>query len=342
MRFIKEKRPPKTVSVKEQKQPSIRLVRSLFIGITIYLMISGPLALHKVNLTQTQIQKEQETLTKEIKNQFQGTKTTNAVSSDLVKQFLQPFIQIYLTLSPDQQAFETRQKNLQKQYGTIDWSEEKNTGIERKLLASDFYQLTTIQGQQVGTYRIHYEMISPVVKEREVKKKEGKKEVIQTEKYTDYITSKKQVLLNVPFQSLEDGTFVLAAYPYFSAEKELIGGSEPKNSLDLSTYIPIKEEKAQKIEHFIQSFLQKYASDSLEDMAYLMREPELLTGAYTIQNITVDSYTKEKQLVTFLTFDVVDKDTTSSHKEEMTLLLQQRDTTFYIEKLIHFKGEIQE
>ena len=73
-----------------------------------------------------------------------------------------------------------------------------------------------------------------------------------------------------------------------------------------------------------------------------MREPELLTGAYTIQNITVDSYTKEKQLVTFLTFDVVDKDTTSSHKEEMTLLLQQRDTTFYIEKLIHFKGEIQE
>ena len=70
MRFIKEKRPPKTVSVKEQKQPSIRLVRSLFIGITIYLMISGPLALHKVNLTQTQIQKEQETLTKEPKQQM--------------------------------------------------------------------------------------------------------------------------------------------------------------------------------------------------------------------------------------------------------------------------------
>lgn len=53
----------------------------------------------------------------------------------------------------------------------ITLDEEKNTGTERKLLSSDFYNLISENGQLVAQYRIAYEINAPVTKERDVKKK---------------------------------------------------------------------------------------------------------------------------------------------------------------------------
>lgn len=110
--------------------------------------------------------------------------------------------------------------------------------------------------------------------------------------------------------------------------------------MDVSLYqqVASKEEKA--ITRFVQSFLEKYVSVTMEDMKFLMKEPELLTGDYQITTVKIEPYLKEKQLFAFVTFDVIDGQTKNSHKEMMTLLLKQRDNTYFIEKLNHYLGGI--
>lgn len=119
---------------------------------------------------QSLIRKEQTTLTETIHKEL-AKKTNTAVTSELYKQFLQPFITAYINIPTEQQAFEKRFNSLQETYFMITLDEEKNTGTERKLLSSDFYNLISENGQLVAQYRIAYEINAPVTKERDVKKK---------------------------------------------------------------------------------------------------------------------------------------------------------------------------
>src|SRR5699024_11423482 len=145
------------------------------------------------------------------------------------------------------------------------------------------------------------------------------------EKYIDYDTIENRVLLNIPFVQLKNQSFKVTAYPYFTLEPSLTSKTEQAKMHDISQYqqIDIKEEKA--VISFIQSFLDKYVSASLEDMAYIMKEPEILTGNYKIGNSQINPFFKDEQLFAFVTFDVIDGETKIGHKETMTLLLKQRE-----------------
>ncbi|ECB9822574.1 conjugal transfer protein [Listeria monocytogenes] len=338
MNFVKNKKDPVPQEIKESKKLSIRFVRSLFIGFSLFLMVSGPIAFYKSMHSQQQINQAQTILTREIKKQLTQSQPTPPIDSGLSQQFLTQFLRTYITLPRDQKAFEERGKQLQEQYTSFDWMEEKNTGLERTLLSSELYQISVIDGQQVGTYRIHYDLISPVVKERIVKKMDNGKELTTKEKYTDFVSQKKQILVNIPFQALPNNTFTVTAYPYFSVEPKLTGTKELATPHDWSTYTPVSAKQEKELHTFTQTFLQKYVSASLEDMAYLMKEPETLTGDYQIEHIQSKGYTKDKQLLVVISFSLFDKETSSSHKEDMILYVKERDNTFYIEKLTHFQG----
>ncbi|EDO1241661.1 conjugal transfer protein [Listeria monocytogenes] len=339
MKFIKEKKNPKPALPKEEKMATIRTTRLFFLLVTLFLIISGPIGFIKSTQMQGMIRKEQMILTKTIQKELEKNSTI-PTSSELYKQFLQPFITAYINVPTDQQAFEKRLSTLQETYFSMILEEEKNTGTERKLLSSDFYNLLNEDGKSMAQYRISYEIIAPITKERDIKKKEGAKEVTVKEKYTDYEKSETQTLLNIPFTQLNDHSFKVIDYPYFTAEPSLTSGKKIEPTPDISQYqrMDTKEEKA--ITTFVQSFLEKYVTSSLEDMAFIMKEPEILSGGYQISNAHIEPFIKDKQLFAFVTFDVLDSKTKIGHKETMTLLLKQRDNTYFIETLYHYLGGI--
>src|SRR5699024_6506283 len=109
---------------------------------------------------------------------------------------------------------------------------------------------------------------------------------------------------------------------------------------DISQYQQVdnKEEKA--VISFIQSFLDKYVSASLEDRAYIMKEPEILTGNYQIGNSQINPLFKDEQRCASATLDLIDGETKIGRKETMTLLLKQRENTYFIETIHHYLGGI--
>lgn len=339
MKFIKEKKNHPPALPKEEKTASIRTTRAFFLILILLLISSGPLAFVKSTQMQGLIRKEQTSLNETIQKEL-AKNTNTPVASELYKQFLQPFITAYITIPTEQKAFEKRFNLLQETYFMITLDEEKNTGTERKLLSSDFYNLVNENGQLVAQYRITYEIDAPVTKERDVKKKEGDKEVLVKEKYIDYEKIENRVLLNIPFVQLKNQSFKVTAYPYFTLEPSLTSKKRQSKMPDISQYqqVDSKEEKA--VIGFIQSFLGKYVSTSLEDMAFMMKNPEILAGNYQIRNSQIKPFFKDKQLFAFVTFDVIDGKTKIGHKETMTLLLKQRENTYFIETIHHYLGGI--
>lgn len=339
MNFIKERKQPKPVVPKEEKAASIRTVRLSVLILTLFLVVSGPMALFQSSKMQGRIKNEQAALTKTIQEEL-SQNTSTPVVSELYKQFLHPFITTYISIPADQKAFEERLNTLQDTYFNFEQEEEKNTGLERKLLSADFYDLVSEQGQTIAKYKIAYEIITPITKEREVKKKEGDKEVTVKEKYIDYEKSEVKTLLNIPFAQLDNQSFKVTAYPYFSMEPSLTSGKALQATIDRSQYQRLENKEEKAITSFVQAFLEKYVSDSIEDMSFLMKEPELLTGDYQITDAAIEPLIKEKQIVVFVTFKLVDGQTKSSHIETMTLELKHRDNTYFIEKLQHYLGGI--
>ncbi|EGO2595435.1 conjugal transfer protein [Enterococcus faecalis] len=339
MNFIKEKKRPKPVTPKEEKAASIRTIRLSVLILTLFLVVSGPMALFQSSKMQGMIKNEQAALTQTIQEEL-SKNTSTPVVSELYKQFLHPFITTYISVPADQKAFEERLNTLQDTYFNFEQEEEKNTGLERKLLSANFYDLVSEQGQTIAKYRIAYEITAPVTKEREVKKKEGDKEVTVKEKYIDYEKSEVKTLLNIPFVQLDNQSFKVIAYPYFSMEPSLTSGKALQSTIDRSQYQRLENQEEKAITSFVQAFLEKYVSDSIEDMSFLMKEPELLTGDYQIADASIEPLIKEKQIVVFVTFRLVDGQTKSSHIETMTLRLKHRDNTYFIEKLQHYLGGI--
>ncbi|MFD1899157.1 conjugal transfer protein [Enterococcus termitis] len=90
---------------------------------------------------------------------------------------MNPFIEVYINVPAEQTAFEERLTKLQETYYNFEIEDEKNHGVEQKLLSSSFYLVETIAGRRIATYEVSYESISPITKEREVKAKEGDKEI---------------------------------------------------------------------------------------------------------------------------------------------------------------------
>lgn len=340
MKFIKDKKLTRPAKIEEEKTIRIKTARKLFLLLTVFLVVSGPIGFFKANKMNIQMNKQQEQLSKEIKESLAVYQTPN-FHSEMFKHFLEPFIEVYINISPEQVVFEERLTTLQKIYYNFEIEDEKNHGVEQKLSSSSFYQVETIADRRIATYEVSYESISPVTKEREIKTKEGEKEVTKKEKYTDYETSKTTVFLSIPFEEYSDGTFKISHYPYLSSKHKLTTEEKIEKREDLSKYDSLESTQDKEMTSFIEMFLDKYMSSTKEEMAYLMKEPEVLEGEYEIGTITAENYLAGKKILVFATFEVIDKKTKGVHVEEMTLLLKQREGTYYVEQLTHFWGGIE-
>ncbi|WP_195478130.1 conjugal transfer protein [Enterococcus faecalis] len=341
MKFIKEKKLTRPAKIEEEKTIRIKTVRKLFLLLIIFLVVSGPIGFIKASKMSVEMTKQQEVLSKEIQESLAMNQTHMNIPSELFKHFLEPFIEVYINIPTEQAAFEERLTTLQKIYYNFEIEDEKDHGVEQKLLSSSFYQVETIAGRRIATYKVSYESISPVTKEREIKTKEGDKEITKKEKYTDYETNETTVFLSIPFKEYKDGTFKINHYPYLSNKQVLTTEEKIEKRDEPTKYASLENTQDKEVTSFIEMFLDKYVSSTKEEMAYLMRDSEVLEGEYEIKTINTKNLLAGKKILVFATFEVIDKKTKGVHVEEMTLLLKQREGTYYVEQLTHFLGGIE-
>lgn len=339
MKFTKEKQLSSPSPIKSHSSFSIKFIRSFFILFSLLIIISGPLSSFKTYQLKKNLDKEKIEFSNSLNKKLSENNST-IISSDLFKQFLNKFIDTYINVPVDQTQFEKRISKLKEDYFSFSLEDFKNSGTERKLISSTFYDLSSSEDVSIARYLISYEIISPISKEPKTTKIQNSKEKMVNEKHIDHISTKKNTLLNIPFNQNEDHTFQITAYPYFTNEPLLTNSNKSKIELDTTNFQEINPKDEEKVINFATSFLEKYVSSTLEDMSYLMKKPEILSGEFQINNPRIEVYSKDKKLLCFINFEILDKNTSMAHDESMTLFLKKRDNTYYIEKLNHYLGGI--
>lgn len=339
MKFTKKKQVSSPSPIKSHSSFSIKFIRSFFILFSLSILISGPLSSFKTYQLKKNLDKEKIEFSNSL-NKKLSEKNSTLASSDLFKQFLNKFIDIYVNVPVDQTKFEERSSKLKEDYFSFSLEDFKNSGTERKLISSTFYDLNSSENISIARYLISYEIISPKTKEPETTKIKDNKEQRVNKKNIDHVSIKKNTLLNIPFNQNEDYTFQITDHPYYTNEPLLTNNKKSKIELDITNFKEINSKDEEKVINFATSFLEKYVSSTLEDMSYLMKKPEILSGEFLINNPKIEVYSKDNKLFCFINFEILDKNTSMAHDESMTLFLKKRDNTYYIEKLNHYLGGI--
>lgn len=332
MTFFKRIKLEKHKPMQTKKEMKPRTARVLVCSVLLFLVLLVPFsylksqqALNKAKV----IRKDTVAMIDKAKGQLEGQSVSG---SPLYQRWLDPFVNEYLTVPKEEKAFKGRQKSLSSMM-SVDLSDATRTNTTQKLVEKELYDLKKEQDFLVAVYRTTVEVTNPVEKEREVTK--DKKKV--KEKYLENVTTEKSMLVNIPFKEYE-GRFKVVGFPYYTDETELTKGKvdplEQEKNLD-----SVKLADSEKVEKFVDEFLDKYCEGNTKDMKYLMAKPEALKG-YEVSDFKTDVKAKGKNYVVYVTLYLRDQESKEVHKEQMSLLINKKEKTFFVEKMTHYIGGI--
>lgn len=337
MKYFKRIKLPKRDEVKEFKPVKPSIARKVTMIIIVILIISGPIgflmgknAVGNVNGVKDDVEMLKKDKEKEV--------VADTSYTPLFQNYMTPFIKEYINLSDKEDQFDKREERLQT-YFPFTLRQIAFNGVKRTYVSSELYDMKEVQDFKLATYKVTYDIYTTVEKERKVKKKVGEKEKEVVEKYKDATTETVTRLLNISFQS-KDSTFKMVALPYFSEEKDL--NSSVLKSLDkeAENFTHVQEPEVEKINQFINLFLEKYVSGNKEDVMYLMAQPEVIKANYKVSDLETELYEKEGKTYAYATFNFVEQLSKESHAEQMSFLVTTKNEKMYIEKLTHYLGGI--
>lgn len=167
---------------------------------------------------------------------------------------------------------------------------------------------------------------------------EDKEKDIQVYKYIVSYTLKnkdnkknKQEILNVPVKII-DNNYLVCDFPYFSdIPKDTAIGSYQEKEVKLET----EKDKRQELESFTKDFFKKYTTYKKEEMQYIMKNPESLSGKEfnTLENFEV--YKDNDKYLVITTVVIQEKDFKLSTREKFRLTIIVKDDKYFVEKLEH-------
>ena len=167
---------------------------------------------------------------------------------------------------------------------------------------------------------------------------EDKEKDIQVYKYIVSYTLKnkdnkknKQEILNVPVKII-DNNYLVCDFPYFSdIPKDTATGSYQEKEVKLET----EKDKRQELESFTKDFFKKYTTYKKEEMQYIMKNPESLSGKEfnTLENFEV--YKDNDKYLVITTVVIQEKDFKLSTREKFKLTIIVKDDKYFVEKLEH-------
>ena len=167
---------------------------------------------------------------------------------------------------------------------------------------------------------------------------EDKEKDIQVYKYIVSYTLKnkdnkknRQEILNVPVKII-DNNYLVCDFPYFSdIPKDTATGSYQEKEVKLET----EKDKRQELESFTKDFFKKYTTYKKEEMQYIMKNPESLSGKEfnTLENFEV--YKDNDKYLVITTVVIQEKDFKLSTREKFKLTIIVKDDKYFVEKLEH-------
>ena len=167
---------------------------------------------------------------------------------------------------------------------------------------------------------------------------EDKEKDVQVYKYIVSYTLKnkdnkknKQEILNVPVKII-DNNYLVCDFPYFSdIPKDTATGSYQEKEVKLET----EKDKRQELESFTKDFFKKYTTYKKEEMQYIMKNPESLSGKEfnTLENFEV--YKDNDKYLVITTVVIQEKDFKLSTREKFKLTIIVKDDKYFVEKLEH-------
>lgn len=238
-----------------------------------------------------------------IENQIQGIPIYNARTDNFAKNFATLYINY------DREKQQERKKALELlSLENLKDNIADTSDVERTLNSIRLYSVEDKEKDvQVYKYIVSYTL----------KNKDNKKN--------------KQEILNVPVKII-DNNYLVCDFPYFSdIPKDTAIGSYQEKEVKLET----EKDKRQELESFTKDFFKKYTTYKKEEMQYIMKNPESLSGKEfnTLENFEV--YKDNDKYLVITTVVIQEKDFKLSTREKFRLTIIVKDDKYFVEKLEH-------
>ena len=238
-----------------------------------------------------------------IENQIQGIPIYNARTDNFAKNFATLYINY------DREKQQERKKALELlSLENLKDNIADTSDVERSLNSIRLYSVEDKE-KDVQVYKY---IVSYILKNKDNKKN-------------------KQEILNVPVKII-DNNYLVCDFPYFSdIPKDTATGSYQEKEVKLET----EKDKRQELESFTKDFFKKYTTYKKEEMQYIMKNPESLSGKEfnTLENFEV--YKDNDKYLVITTVVIQEKDFKLSTREKFKLTIILKDDKYFVEKLEH-------
>ncbi|WP_339229817.1 conjugal transfer protein [Oceanobacillus sp. FSL K6-2867] len=250
-------------------------------------------------------------------------------------EFLSTFVQEYINVPNESAALDERAKKL-KEYMVFNeaFNDDRNPLYNLEGVSGtrtlETFNLFNMEDKG-DTFLYQYKVTFKNQVEREVEKeiKKGKKKEIEVKTETE--EEENTLLLNIPI-IYESGLFSVSAIPYFTEVPSLAGNIEyEKETIGLEEYNGSEKEN---IAVFMNTFFEKYSTESIEEMAYLMEEPQTLNGSFLFEEISdLLIYVDGENYKVFLQVMFRDEMTNIQQVNQVEMTISKNGNNFYVEKL---------
>ena len=228
--------------------------------------------------------------------------------------------------------YNARTDNFAKNFATLYINYDREKQQERKK-ALELLSLENLKDNMADTSDVERTLNSIRLYSVEDKEKD-----VQVYKYIVSYTLKnkdnkknKQEILNVPVKII-DNNYLVCDFPYFSdIPRDTATGSYQEKEVKLET----EKDKRQELESFTKDFFKKYTTYKKEEMQYIMKNPESLSGKEfnTLENFEV--YKDNDKYLVITTVVIQEKDFKLSTREKFRLTIIVKDDKYFVEKLEH-------
>ncbi|MBM7634425.1 conjugal transfer protein [Geomicrobium sediminis] len=252
------------------------------------------------------------------------------ISIPSAEQFLSRFISHYVNVENSSEALEERKTELKsfmiqsEEFMSDNHELYQMPDIEGERMLDD-YSLFDVKDEEDHTlfqYRVQFTNRIDVDESETDEDEENEQETEE---------SSQRLLLNIPV--VTDGeVFAVAATPYFTDEYSLKGSIEqdvPEEHVE--EYTGAEQEA---IQAFLVNFFERYASEEKEELAYMMREPESLNGAFLFDELlNVEISEMESGFKVDVDIRFREEMTNIPHVNSMEMKIENNEGNYFVEEL---------
>lgn len=258
------------------------------------------------------------------------------------------FIDTYINVSNDEKEREDRSKELQVflaeglKVGELENLSEFQG--KRVLKSASLYDVKNV-GEDAASYvyRIEYELFNAVEKKTQVpvksKTKDGKEKIVKGEKaeLADESLGIKEQMIVVRLGT-DGSSFNVIEQPYYESLPSDTRIAAVQDQTDQSNKnVKIEEEMQQ----FTTQFFTSYTTNSIEEMSYLMENPESLRDLYEykgLEDFVVYDGEEEGQYIVKTLVLLQEANTGLQTKHPFTLVVSRENNKFYVQEFKHTLG----